>query len=121
MRTNLMSRLGQASAAIAVGTLAIVAMAGSAQADPWHHHGWRNYYNPYAPRLALRSWAPPPAYYAPPAYAYTQPGYYPPSSYGTYGYNGTYGLQAYNPEPVVPYYAPRYYQAPGLTFTIPLR
>lgn len=93
MRTNWTSRLGRASAALAIGALAVFAATG-AEAGPWHHwdrgwhHGW------YAPAPAYwgpRYWAP--RYYAPPAYAYAPPAY------------------GYYPEPV----------APSLNLTIPLR
>ncbi|HTR83498.1 MAG TPA: hypothetical protein VMI56_03395 [Reyranella sp.] len=78
MRTNLMSRLGRASAVIAIAGLAVAAVGTSAEAREWNHgwhgegwnHGWhRPYYNHWAGSYwGPRYWAPPPVVYAPPVY-----------------------------------------------------
>jgi|SRR5690349_11248314 hypothetical protein len=82
MRTNLKSRLGRASAAVAVGVMALVGVASTADARDWrynnwhrHHHHWNgwavsNGYHPYYHRHWNRGWRPyayypAPRYYAP--------------------------------------------------------
>ncbi len=77
MRTDLKSRLGRASAAIAVGLVALVGVASTADAQscntPYSNCGWT---------WGGRYGAPPNAYYS-----YSAPGY--PYSYGqrpSYGY-----------------------------------
>jgi hypothetical protein len=102
MSTNLTSRLGRASAALAIACLAIFAAGSSVEARDyrgrgWHHHhhhhwnngwhGWRSS-NAYGYTWPQRYWrARPPTYYTVPR-AYS-----------------------YYPEPV----------GPSLSFTIPLR
>jgi|SRR5436190_24330542 len=100
MRSIFKSRLGRASAAVALAALGVLATT-TAEARPWH------YYNGYyGPSYALNAWAGavagaavasnyyyPRYYYPPPAYTYYPPPYryYPPPAYGYYG-----------PEPVGP-------------------
>jgi len=100
MRNILTSRFGRASAAVALGALALFATGATAEARPWHYwhngyyygYGWSppayrtTWYNPY--------WGPRYYSYAPPAYVYAPPAY----SY-------------YGPEPV----------GPSFNLTIPLR
>lgn len=111
MSTSFTSRLGRASAALALAGLALFAAGANAEARDyrargWHHdrhwnngwhNGWNNHWrggwngwrssNGYGYTWPRRYWRAPAYYYpAPPAYSYY-------------------------PEPV----------APGLTFTIPLR
>jgi hypothetical protein len=97
MRTDLKSRLGRASAAIAVGIVALTGAAATADAHDWrysqwrHHHHWNNGwavrdgYYPYYNRPYYRSWdrgwtwreryrPAPYGYYAAPSYGY----YYAP-------------------------------------------
>jgi len=97
MRSIFKSRLGQASAALAIATIGVLA-ATTAEARPWHYYNHGYYGNP---AWALNAWAgavtgaaiastyynPYRYYYPPPAY------YYPPPAYGYY-YNPYYG-----PEP----------------------
>jgi hypothetical protein len=113
MRTNLKSRLGRASAALAIAGAALVVAGASAEARDyrgWHrhhhhwnngwHNGWNNHWrggwngwrssNGYGYTWPQRYWRPP---------IYSAPAYYPPRAY------------SYYPEPV----------GPSLSFTIPLR
>jgi len=112
MRTNLTSRLGRASAALAIAGLAVLAAAGSAEArddrgwnhhhrhwnNGWHNGGnnhWRGGWNGWQSNRYVYSW--PQRYWSAPVYS--APAYYPPPAY------------SYYPEPV----------GPSLNFTIPLR
>jgi hypothetical protein len=97
MRTHLRSRLGRASAAIAVGIVTLVGIASTADAHDWRYHhgryhhwnrgnGWalnNGYYTGYYPyyhRSWDRGWTWGERYGAPPPYAYYQaPAYYPPT------------------------------------------
>ena len=112
MRTNWMSRLGRASAVLALAGLTVFAAGASAEAreyrswDHYHHwnngwhNGWNNHWrggwngwqssNGYGYTWPQRYWSAP--LYSAPSY------YYPPPAY------------SYYPEPV----------GRGLTFTIPL-
>jgi hypothetical protein len=88
MRTDLKSRLGRASAAIAVGLVALAGVASTANAQNWNgwipNNGYNNSQYPYYNRSWDRGWtwgerygAPPNAYYSAPGY-YAPQGYYPP-------------------------------------------
>ena len=121
MRTNWTSRLGRASAVLALAGLAVFSAGASAEARDYrgwnHYHHWNNGWhgnnhwrggwngwqssNGYGYTWPQRYWRAP-VYSAP---AYYPPAYYPPRAY--------YPSQAYSyyPEPV----------APSLNFTIPLR
>jgi len=116
MRTNWKSRLGRASAALAIAGSTILAAGASAEAREyrnWNHrhhwnNGWHNGWNNHW-RGGWNGWqsrngygygyryAWPRRYWGAPVY--TAPAYYPPPAY------------SYYPEPV----------APSLNFTIPLR
>jgi hypothetical protein len=84
MRTNLKSRLGRASAAVAVGVMALVGVASTADARDWryqswhrhHHHHWNGWAvsNGYHHRYYHRHWRPY-AYYPAPRYYYAPPAY----------------------------------------------
>ena len=121
MRTNLTSRLGRASAVLALAGLAVFAAGASAEAREyrsWNHHhhwnnGWHNGWNNHWRgggwnnhwRGGWNGWQSsngygytwPQRYWRAPIYS--APGYYPPQAY------------SYYPEPV----------GPSLNFTIPLR
>jgi len=102
MRTNLMSRLGRASAVVAIAGLAIVAAGASAEAREWNHgghngwnHGWNHaWHGPYYHHWYGNYWGP--RYYG------AAPVYAPPAYYG-YGYGNGYA-----------------YSAPSINFNIPL-
>ena len=122
MRTNWTSRLGRASAVLALAGLAVLAAGASAQAREyrsWNHHhhwnnGWHNGWNNHWRgggwnnhwRGGWNGWQSsngygytwPQRYWRAPVYS--APGYYPPQAYSYY-----------YPEPV----------GPSLNFTIPLR
>ena len=91
MRSIMMSRLGRASTILAIAGLAIVAGGAGAEArwdgyyDGWgyrqyySHPAWTHrYYYGYAPRY-YSGYNYGYGYYAPPAVAYADPGYYGPS------------------------------------------
>jgi len=98
MRTNLKSRFGRASAAIAVGFVALVGVGSTADAQNWNgwvpYNGYNNSQYPYYNRSSDPGWtwgerygAPPattyysaPGYYARPGYYVQQPSY-PPAYY----------------------------------------
>jgi hypothetical protein len=96
MRSNSMSRLGRASAAIAVGVVAVAGVASTANAQNWNGYNGGYYTNaPYNSPSSNRGWtwgerygAPPNTYYQAPGYYAPQQGYYSQqNSYPTYGPN----------------------------------
>ena len=108
MHANLTSRLGRASAALALAGLAFIAMAATAEAREfrsWDHHqhwnnGWHNGWNNHW-RGGWNGWRPSNRY-----------GYAGPRRY----WGAPYSAPAYYP-PAYSYYSP----GPSLSFTIPLR
>jgi hypothetical protein len=93
MRTDLKSRLGRASAAIAVGLVALVGVASAANAQscntPWSNCGWTWGERYGAPPSNTYYYSAPgyPYYYGPqPSYGYYAPrNSYPPAYYGNRG------------------------------------
>ncbi|MBN9087935.1 MAG: hypothetical protein J0J01_13570 [Reyranella sp.] len=83
MRTNLKSRLGRASAAIAVGLAALMGVASTADAQSWNgswvpYNGYNSPQYPYYQRSQNPGWTWGERYGAPPANTYySGQGYYP--------------------------------------------
>ena len=82
MRTNLKSRLGRVSAAIAVGVAAVVGVASTADAQTWNggwvpYNGYNTPQHPYYQRSQDPGWTWGERYGAPPASTYySGQGYY---------------------------------------------
>lgn len=94
MRTDFGSRLGRASAAIAVGLVALAGVASTADAQSWNgwvpYNGYNNSTYPYYNRSQDPGWTWGERYGAPPAGTYHQDYYGSPRYYGN-GYNDGYG------------------------------
>ncbi len=91
MRTDLKSRLGRVSAAIAVGLASMVGVASTAGAQTWNgwvpYNGYNNSTYPYYNRSQDPGWTWGERYGAPPVSTYySAPGYYR-APYGN-GYSG---------------------------------
>jgi hypothetical protein len=91
MRTDLRSRFGQASAAIALGLVALVGVASTADAQSWNgwvpNNGYNNSYYPYYNRSSDPGWTWGERYGAPPNAYYSAPGYYAPQASYPPAYN----------------------------------
>jgi hypothetical protein len=102
MRTDFRSRLGRASAAIAVGLVALMSVASPADAQTWNrwlpYNGYNNSTYPYYNRSWDPGWTWGERYGAPPSGPY----YPAPSSYGSRRYYGNRDNNGYFNRPSAP-------------------